>query len=332
MGNPTVLRYRRASRTLFLIIASLSFASPASYAQAVYGSISGVITDTQGAVMPGVTVTVTSVERQTPDIVVTNESGVYMKDRLVPGKYEVKAELPGFKSAVFSDVNVSVDTQTQLNMKSDIGQVSESVTVAGFSPVLKTDRADVATTFDSQPDHRPAGARSQLHEAHPADARHAAAGVAARREREPAGVDADDGQRAAFQRNRLPARRHREPRSDSRHHRHQPELRRDRGNQDHFAELRRGIRAGHGRRRLGADQVGIERAARRGVRVPSRRPSPGAQSVHAGAAGSAYRQVHSRHEPQPVRRRRSAVRSRRTSCSSSATIRACAATSAAPSC
>jgi len=149
MGDPIVLRFRRASRTLFLIIASLSFASPASYAQAVYGSISGVITDSQGAVMPGVTVTVTSVERKTPDAVVTNQSGVYMKDRLVPGKYEVKAELPGFKSAVFSDVNVSVDTQTHLNMKLDIGQVSESVTVAGFSPVLKTDRADVATTFDS---------------------------------------------------------------------------------------------------------------------------------------------------------------------------------------
>src|SRR4051794_30189939 len=149
MGDPIVLRFWRASRTLFLIIASLSFASPASYAQAVYGSISGVITDSQGAVMPGVTVTVTSVERKTPDAVVTNQSGVYMKDRLVPGKYEVKAELPGFKSAVFSDVNVSVDTQTHLNMKLDIGQVSESVTVAGFSPVLKTDRADVATTFDS---------------------------------------------------------------------------------------------------------------------------------------------------------------------------------------
>src|SRR5262245_7111561 len=143
-----VLRFRRAPRTLFLIIALSSLAPPALYAQAVYGSISGVITDSQNAVMPGVTVTVTSVERKTPDVVITNQSGVYIKDRLVPGKYEVKAELPGFKGAVFSDVNVSVDTQTQLNVKMDIGEVSENVTVAGFSPVLKTDRADVATTLD----------------------------------------------------------------------------------------------------------------------------------------------------------------------------------------
>src|SRR5690348_655395 len=114
-----VLRFRRAARTLFLVIAFSSLPSPAVYAQAVYGSISGVIADSQGAVMPGVTVTVTSVERKTLDSVVTNQSGVYIKDRLVPGKYEVKAELPGFKTAVFSDVNVSVDSQTQLNMKLD---------------------------------------------------------------------------------------------------------------------------------------------------------------------------------------------------------------------
>src|SRR5262245_41119236 len=149
MVCPPVLRFRPAPRILFLAILLSSLAPPAVYAQAVYGSIGGVITDSQGAVMPGVTVTVTSVERKTPDVVITNQSGVYIKDRLVPGKYEVKAELPGFKGAVFSDVNVSVDTQTQLNMKMDIGEVSENVTVAGFSPVLKTDRADVATTFDT---------------------------------------------------------------------------------------------------------------------------------------------------------------------------------------
>ena len=119
-------------------------------AQAVYGSISGIITDTTGAVVPGATVTITSAERRTADSVVTNESGLYVKERLLPGTYEVRAELPGFKAAVFPDINVSVDTQTKLNIRLDIGQVSENVTVAGFSPVLKTDRADVATTFETK--------------------------------------------------------------------------------------------------------------------------------------------------------------------------------------
>src|SRR5205807_550463 len=119
-------------------------------AQAVYGSVSGVVTDTSGAVVPGATVTITSVERKTIDTVVTNESGLYLKERLVPGTYEVKAELPGFKTAVFPDIKVNVDTQTKLNIKLELGQVTEAVTVAGFSPVLKTDRADVASSFDAK--------------------------------------------------------------------------------------------------------------------------------------------------------------------------------------
>jgi Carboxypeptidase regulatory-like domain len=119
-------------------------------AQAVYGSISGTIVDNTGAVLPGVTVTIVSVERKTSDEVVTNESGFYVKDRLLPGMYEVRAELSGFKQAVFSSIVVNVDTNTPLNIKLEIGQVAEQITVTGFSPLLRTDRADVATRFDEK--------------------------------------------------------------------------------------------------------------------------------------------------------------------------------------
>ena len=72
----------------------------------------------------------------------------------------------------------------------------------------------------------------------------------------PQGSTQTHGQRAALQRHRLSARRHREPRSDPRHHRHQPDARVDRRDEDHLAELRRRVRPGDRRRRLGADQVG----------------------------------------------------------------------------
>jgi hypothetical protein len=119
-------------------------------AQAVYGSISGTVTDTSGAMLPGVTVTITSVERQTVDTVVTNASGFYAKDRLVPGAYEVQAELEGFKMAVVPKVAVRVDAQTPVNFKLEVGGVAEEVTVTGGAPLLKVDRADVATTFETQ--------------------------------------------------------------------------------------------------------------------------------------------------------------------------------------
>src|SRR5919112_220621 len=138
----------RVASLLFPILLLLFAIPHGARAQAVYGSISGAITDSTGGVMPGATVTVTSVERKTSDTVVANADGVYVKDRLLPGTYEVRAELRGFKTAVFPSITVNVDTQTALNVKLEAGEISEEVTVEGFTPVLKTDRADVATTFE----------------------------------------------------------------------------------------------------------------------------------------------------------------------------------------
>jgi outer membrane receptor protein involved in Fe transport len=127
-------------------------ATPSSNAaaQAVSGSIGGIVKDTTGATVPGATVTVTSLERKTVDTVVSNESGLYVKDRLLPGTYEVKVELAGFKTAVAPTVRVSVDTQTPIDFVLTLGQVSERVEVTGGSPLLKIDRADVSTNFDSK--------------------------------------------------------------------------------------------------------------------------------------------------------------------------------------
>ena len=119
-------------------------------AQAVYGSLSGTVVDNSGGALPGVSVAITSLERNIVDTVVTNESGLYAKDRLLPGMYEVKAELAGFKTAVVPRVTVSVDTQTPVNFKLEVGAISEEVTVSGGAPLLKTDRADVATRFDAK--------------------------------------------------------------------------------------------------------------------------------------------------------------------------------------
>ncbi len=100
--------------------------------------------------MPGVNVTVTSVERNTSDTVVTNGSGNYTKDRLLPGTYEVKAELSGFNAALAKGIRVSVDTQTKVDLKLAPGATDTITVVGGEGQLLKTDRADVATTFDQR--------------------------------------------------------------------------------------------------------------------------------------------------------------------------------------
>ena len=79
--------------------------------------------DATGATLPGVTVTVTSVERRTAVTAVTNESGFYLRDRLLPGTYEVRAELGGFKAAVVSAARVSVDTQTKVDFRLELEKI-----------------------------------------------------------------------------------------------------------------------------------------------------------------------------------------------------------------
>jgi outer membrane receptor protein involved in Fe transport len=134
-------------------VAALLVLAPAgtALAQAVYGSIAGTVGDPSEAALPGVTVTATSVERKTVHSAVTNDSGRYLLERLLPGVYEVKAEITGFKAAVVSTARVSVDTQTKVDFRMELGQLSEAVTVsASEGQLLKTDRADVATMFDAR--------------------------------------------------------------------------------------------------------------------------------------------------------------------------------------
>ena len=123
--------------------------APRASAQAVYGSIAGTVVDSTGAAVPGATVTIISLERQTSDTVVSNAAGFFSKDRLVPGRYEVRAELTGFKVSVVSDVRVSVDTQAKVDFTLEVGEMTETVMVEGSS-LLKADRADVATTFSTE--------------------------------------------------------------------------------------------------------------------------------------------------------------------------------------
>jgi len=148
--GPSIVRWARVFCSFAIAALAIAGAPANASAQAVYGSLSGSVTDNSGGALPGATVTITSVDRNTVDTVVTNESGLYSKDRLVPGTYEVKAELTGFKTAVVPRVTVSVDTQTPISFKLDVGALTEEVTVSGGAPLLKTDRADVATRFDSK--------------------------------------------------------------------------------------------------------------------------------------------------------------------------------------
>jgi len=120
-------------------------------AQAVYGSIAGTVVDASGGSVSGASLTIESLERGTVDTVTSNESGYYVKNRLLPGRYKLKVELAGFRARVVTPVIVDLDAQTKVDPVLEPGDLTETVTVtATAGQLLKTDRADVATMFDGK--------------------------------------------------------------------------------------------------------------------------------------------------------------------------------------
>lgn len=119
-------------------------------AQAVYGSIIGTVTDPQGAAVPNAKVTVTNVNKGTTDTATTNDQGNYSVTHLIPDAYEVSVAGQGFKTATQKSVYVSADSAARVDIGLQLGSASESIEVTSEAPQLKTDRADVATTFNEK--------------------------------------------------------------------------------------------------------------------------------------------------------------------------------------
>src|SRR3954467_10744613 len=134
---------------LVLALLVVSSATPVA-AQAVYGSIIGTVTDPQGAAVPNAKITITDVRKGTSDTYTTNESGNYSVTHLIPDVYDMKVEAQGFKSAEQKGITVAADAAARADIKMQLGSVSEAVEVTAEAPQLKTDRADVATTFNEK--------------------------------------------------------------------------------------------------------------------------------------------------------------------------------------
>src|SRR5260370_34913981 len=120
------------------------------WAQAVYGSIIGTVTDPQGAADANSNVTVTDQRKNASDTTTTNESGNYSVTHLIPDVYTVRVEAPGFKASEQKDVIVSADAAANVPLQFQVGGTTETVEVTAGAADLKTDRAAVATPFNEK--------------------------------------------------------------------------------------------------------------------------------------------------------------------------------------
>src|SRR5262249_44325566 len=128
--------------------AALLLSAPApALGQAVYGSISGNVVDSNGAAVPRAKVTITDTGKGVNYITSTNESGNYSQTHLIVGVYEVRVEISGFNTYVQRNVSVEVDATTQIDVRLTVGSVGEVVNVTAEAPLLKTERSDVSDTI-----------------------------------------------------------------------------------------------------------------------------------------------------------------------------------------
>src|SRR5580693_8632131 len=136
-------------RLVLLALTCLSIIPSVAHAQGA--SIAGVVKDTSGAVLPGVTVEASSpVLIEKTRSAVTDASGEYRIIDLRAGTYSVTFTLTGFSVVKREDLELTGNFTATVNAEMKVGGVSETVTVSGESPIVDVTTANRQTTVDSQ--------------------------------------------------------------------------------------------------------------------------------------------------------------------------------------
>jgi len=141
-------RWRTRITTLATIVAAtICIDIPVAYAQGQSGTIAGVVRDTSGAVLPGVTV-----EASSPALIekvrtaVTDGTGQYKIIDLRPGTYAVSFSLPGFATVRREEVVLTASFTANVNADMKVGGLEETITVSGATPIVDTQNvAKIAT-------------------------------------------------------------------------------------------------------------------------------------------------------------------------------------------
>jgi Carboxypeptidase regulatory-like domain/TonB dependent receptor len=130
----------RMARSLVALAVGVLLASP-GYAQIGQGRLTGSVTDAQGAVLPGVTVTATSPSLIGVQTTVTQADGRYMFPALPSGTYKLTFDLTGFKKVERDNIAVVLGQTFSFDAQMEVGGLTENITVTGDSPLV-----DVSTT------------------------------------------------------------------------------------------------------------------------------------------------------------------------------------------
>ena len=137
-------------RTLKILALSAILWISAGLSQDFRASLNGLVTDPTGAAVVGAKIKVTNIERNAVSDAVSNESGRYTIPFLIPGKYTVEVEAPGFKKYVRESIELQIGSRAGLDIRLELGAVSEEVTVTGQMSQLETETASRGGIVDNK--------------------------------------------------------------------------------------------------------------------------------------------------------------------------------------
>lgn len=134
---------------LFLGILLLAGLPAATVAQEFRATLTGRVTDTTKARLPGASISAQNVETNETAAVVSNADGNYVIPFLRPGRYTVTVELAGFKKYIHS-LRLEVSQVATINVELTVGSLSEEVSVTADTQLLDLSKADRGTVIDNR--------------------------------------------------------------------------------------------------------------------------------------------------------------------------------------
>jgi hypothetical protein len=137
-------------RQFLLVLLGFLLLTSAAFAQVDRGTITGIVTDQSGAVVPGVAITVTNVANGVSNHMVSNAAGVYSGQQLQAGVYRLVAEKDGFKKFSQTNIVVQVGGTTPLDVALTLGSKTETVTVTAEAPLLERDTSDTGASVTTR--------------------------------------------------------------------------------------------------------------------------------------------------------------------------------------
>jgi hypothetical protein len=139
-----------ALRIVWLALLTLGSAIPTAHGQAVSGTILGTVTDSSGGVIGNAKVTIVNEGTSLTRTVTADPNGEYTAPSLPPGRYTVMTEMPGFKALALSNIDLGVDQRVRIDLKLEVGAMTESVSIRAETPLVQTSSSELGTTVTDQ--------------------------------------------------------------------------------------------------------------------------------------------------------------------------------------